>query len=332
MVEIRVNELAFRVAEKILKDPERFGVVVKKLQNGATAVDCGVNAKGGFEIGRLVTEICLGGLGNAQLTHMSFEDFALPAVRVSTGWPAVATLCIQAGYPLLPDEKTRIVCSGPARALARKPKDLFDFLNFHDESKVGVIVLQMDELPSLETAEAIAAQCEIDPSCLYMFVTPSRSIAGATQIAGRAMEDVAFTMREVLKYDVRKIGQMIGLAPIVPICEGADTKVFPDDFLAYGGTVYLTVRSVEEDSDKLAKELVFEATSIYGRTFAELLKEAHFDFRRIPGYPGIFRPAQVLVNDLKTGKIHKAGSTNPYMIRKCLGLAEPKHSSINRIL
>jgi methenyltetrahydromethanopterin cyclohydrolase len=331
MVEIKVNELAFRVAEKILKDPERLGVVVKKLQNGATVIDCGVDAKGGFEVGRLVTEICLGGLGNAQLTHVNFEDLALPAVRVSTDWPAVATLCIQAGYPLLPDEKPRIICSGPARALARKPNDLFDFLDFHDKSKVGVIVLQMDELPSAETAEAIAAQCKIEPSCLYMFVTPSRSIAGATQIAGRAIEDVAFTMREVLRYDVRKIRQMIGLAPIVPVCEAADTKVFPDDFLSYGGTVYLTVESGDEDLDKLTKELVFEATSIYGRTFAELLKETHFDFKRIPGYPGIFRPAQVLVNDLKSGKIHRAGNTNPYMIRKCLGLAEPQHSSINRI-
>lgn len=323
MVEIRVNELAFRIVERILNSPDRFGVVVKKLKNSATAIDCGVNAKGGFEVGKLVTEICLGGLGNAQLTQMSFEDLSLPAVRVETDLPAVATLCTQAGYPLLPDEKTRIICSGPARALARKPENLFDFLDFHDKSKIGVIVLQMDELPSVEIAEAIAVQCKIDSSCLYMLVTPSRSIAGVTQIAGRAIEDVAFTMQEILKYDVRKIRQMIGSAPIVPVCESADMKVFPDDFLCYGGTVYLTLKSDEEDLDRLVNELVFEATSIYGRTFAELLKEAHSDFRRIPGYPGIFRPAQVLVNNLKTGKVHKAGDANPFMIRKCLGLAEP---------
>lgn len=331
MVEIRVNELGFRIVEKILNNPEKFGVAAKKLRNGATVIDCGVHANGGFEVGRLVTEICLGGLGNAHLTHMTFEDLTLPALRVATDWPAVSTLGIQAGYPQLAEEKTRVICSGPARALARKPENLFDFLDFHDESKIGVIVLQMDELPSIETSETIAAQCKIDPSCLHMLVTPSGSIAGVTQIAGRAVEDVTFTMREVLKYDVMKVRQMIGLAPIAPVCESAEMKVFPDDFLCYGGSVYLTVE-FDEDPDRLAKELVFESTSINGRTFAELLKEAHFDFRKIPGYPNIFRPAQVIVNDLKTGKIHKAGNPNPYMIKKCLGLAEKKDSPMNRIL
>lgn len=321
MTEIRANELAFRIAERILNNPERFGVAVKKLQNGAIVIDCGVHANGGFEVGRLVTEICLGGLGNAYLTHTSFEDLTLPAIRVTTDWPAISTLGIQAGYPLLTGKKTRVICSGPARALARKPKDLFDFLDFHDESKIGVIVLQMDELPSTEMSEAISKQCKIDPSWLYMLVTPPRSVAGVTQIAGRAAEDVTFTMREILKYDVREVRQMIGLAPIVPACESAETKVFPDDFLCYGGTVYLTVES-DQDSARLAKELVFEATPIHGKTFAKLLREAHSDFRRIPGYPNIFRPAQVIVNDLKTGKVHKAGNTNPYMIKKCLALAE----------
>jgi len=331
MTEIRANELAFRIVERILTNPERFGVAVTKLQNGAIAIDCGVHANGGFEVGRLVTEICLGGLGNACLTHTSFDDLTLPAIMVTTDWPAISTLGIQAGYPLLADEKTKVICSGPARALARKPKDLFNFLDFHDDSEIGVIVLQMDELPSTEISQAISKQCKIDPSCLYMLVTPPRSVAGATQIAGRAAEDVTFTMREILRYDVREVRQMIGLAPIVPTCESAETKVFPDDFLCYGGTVYMTVES-DQDLTRLARELVFEATPIHGKTFVELLKEAHADFRKIPGYPNIFRPAQVIVNDMKTGKIHKAGNTNPNMIKKCLAMAEAQDSQTHRIL
>ena len=320
MLQIKVNEMSLKIVDRILECPEKFGVQVKKLSDGATILDCGVHARGGFEVGRLVIEICLGGLGKASLTLMHLGDLTLPAVMVMTDSPAISTLGIQAGYPMLEEKETRLIGSGPARVLAQKPKELFDLLHFNDNSKIGVTVLQMDELPSIQISESIAAQCNIDPKSLFMLITPLRSIAGVTQIAGRAIEDAAFTMWEILHYDVRKVRQMVGTAPIAPVCTSGEMKTFPDDFLCYGGTVYMTVEPDAEDLYKLAKELVFESTQIYGKTFSELLKDAGFNFKKIPGYPGIFRPAHIMINDLKTGKIHEAGNVNPSMIKKCLGL------------
>jgi methenyltetrahydromethanopterin cyclohydrolase len=222
---------------------------------------------------------------------------------------------------LFEQKETTSIASGPARVLAQQPKKLFDMLDINDDSRVGVIVLQMDELPSVELSKRIAAKCNIDPAFLFMLITPLRSIAGATQIAGRAIEDVTFTMWEILHYDVRKVRQIIGTAPIAPVCASGKMKIFPDDFLCYGGTVYMTIEPENEDLDRLAKELVFESTPICGKTFSELLKHAKGDFRKIPGYPGIFRPARVMINDLKTGKVCEAGKVNPSVIRKCLRLS-----------
>jgi len=324
---INVNEISLKIVDRLLECPEEFGVAVTKLNNGGMILDCGVNAPGGYEVGRLVIEVCLGGLGKATLTMMQFEDVTLPAVTVTTDSPAIATLGIQAGYPMFAKKELGATCSGPARVLARKPKELFDVLNVHDDSKVGVIVLQMDELPSTKMCEDIAAACHVDPKSLFMLITPLRSMTGVTQIAGRAIEDVTFTMWEILHYDVRKIEQMIGTAPIAPVCKSGEMKTFPDDFLCYGGTVYMTIESDGEDLGKLATKLVFESTQIYGKTFSQSLKRAEYDFKAIPGYPGIFRPARIVINDLKMGRIHQAGEIDPSMIRKCLGLSSLKRPS-----
>lgn len=314
---LRVNEISLELAKKILDCPEIFGAQVIRLQNGATVVDAGVNVRGGFEAGRLITEICLGGLGKAYLTTMGVGDTFFPAVTVETNWPAFSTLCMQAGYPLFENEKTRLISSGPARVLAQKPKRLFDYLNFEDDSAVAVIILQMNELPRMETADAIASVCHVKPENLFMFVTPSGSLAGVTQIAGRAIEDVMFTLWEVLHYDVKKVRHIMGVAPIAPIYKSRElTKALPDDFLAYGGQVYVWLEPDGDEAKRLAEDLVFESTLMCGKTFSELLKKANFDFKKLPGYPDVFRPAQVIINDIKTGEMHRAGTLNLQMLKE----------------
>jgi methenyltetrahydromethanopterin cyclohydrolase len=179
----------------------------------------------------------------------------------------------------------------------------------------------MDSLPSERIAELISAECHVEPKNFFMLVTPGKSLAGATQIAARAIEDVTFTMWEALHYDVRKVKHALSVAPIVPVCTSTvTTKALPDDFLGYGGRVFIAVEAEDEDLQKLAEDLVFESTPIYGKTFNEILKEADFDFKKVPGYPGIFRPAQIIINDMKTGEVYKAGKVNSEMIKKCLGL------------
>lgn len=322
-----VNELSLDVVNQILRGPEEIGVKVVKLQNGTTIIDAGVNSNGGFEAGRLVTEICLGGLGTASLTMMNIEGLVLPAITVETNWPAISTLCIQAGYPLAEGKTMNFIGSGPARVLTKRPREIFDFLSFEDKSEAAVIVLQMDSLPCEEAAEEVASECSVNPGNLFMVVTPSGSLAGATQIAGRAIEDVMFTLWEVLHYDVRRVRQIVGVAPIAPVCKTPENRFSPDDFLAYGGQVCLWLDSQRGDVQGLAQNLIFESTPMYGRTFYESLRDVGFVFNKLPGYPGIFRPAQVTINSLKTGELFQAGELSPQMLRKCLTLSKRGYQS-----
>ena len=66
-------------------------------------------------------------------------------------------------------------------------------------------------------------------------------------------------------------------------------------------------------------EMLENPTPSDATTFLDfLLKHAKGDFRKISGYPGIFRPARVMINDLKTGKVCEAGKLNLSVIEKCL--------------
>jgi methenyltetrahydromethanopterin cyclohydrolase len=323
LAELSVNRLSLDIVRRILNSPGTVGAEIVKLRNGVTIVDLGVHAHGGFEAGRLDTEICLGGLGSAQLTMMTFGDLTLPAITVTTDWPAVSMLGCQAGYPLL-ESTGGILLSGPARALAMKPRELYETIGYRDRSDAAVINMEGDSLPSEHEARMIADECKVEPSNLYILVTPGESIAGVTQIAGRAIEDVAFTMYEILHYDVKKVRHAFGIAPIAPVCnDGLSPKALPDDLISYGGKVFLTLEpDPEEDMQELAEKLVFESTPIYGKTFHDLMKQADCDMKKIPGFPDLFRPAEVVINDTRNGRLYKAGKADTEMIRTCLRMAD----------
>jgi methenyltetrahydromethanopterin cyclohydrolase len=324
LVGLSVNRLSLDIVRRIINSPESVGAEVLKLRNGATIIDLGVHAPGGFEAGRLDTEVCLGGLGKAQLTMATFEDLTLPAIAVTTDYPAVSTLGCQVGYPLL--DSAPGILSGPARALAIKPRELYESIGYRDRSNTAVINLEGDSLPSEHMAKLIATECKVEPSSLYILVTPGESTAGATQVAGRVVEDVTFTMYEIMHYDVKKVKNAFGIAPIAPVCMGETPpqarelpKALPDDLISYGGKAYITLEpDPEENVQDLAERLAFESTPIYGETFHELLKQAEGDMSRIPGFPDLFRPAEIVINDVRTGRVHRAGRASSDMIRKCL--------------
>ena len=322
LTELSVNGISLEIVRRILSSPETVGAEIVKLRNGATVIDLGVHARGGFEAGRLDTEICLGGLGSAQFTMMTFGDLTLPAITVATDWPAISLLGCQVGYPML--ESMVGVLSGPARALAMKPRELYEAIGYGDRSDAAVVNLEGDSLPSEHEAGLIADECKVEPSNLYILVTPGESIAGATQIAGRVIEDVAFTMYEILHYDVRKVRHAFGIAPIAPVCDdGFSPKALPDDLISYGGKVFLTLEpGPEEDTQELAEKLVFESTPIYGKTFHDLMKQADCDMKKIPGFPDLFRPAEVVINDMRSGRLYKAGKADAKMVRTCLRMAD----------
>jgi len=84
-----VNRAAWSLAKKLRDQAEEFGVVVKETKSGATLIDAGIEAKGGLLAGRIVTEICLGGYGEAKIFCKQYDDLELPSIFVYTDHPAV---------------------------------------------------------------------------------------------------------------------------------------------------------------------------------------------------------------------------------------------------
>ncbi len=54
---LSVNQMAWKKAQKFIETPESYGVTVSKSSTGATIVDAGVKASGGFQAGKLLTEL-----------------------------------------------------------------------------------------------------------------------------------------------------------------------------------------------------------------------------------------------------------------------------------
>jgi methenyltetrahydromethanopterin cyclohydrolase len=57
----------------------------------------------------------------------------------------------------------------------------------------------------------------------------------------------------------------------------------------------------------------------YGKPFKEILKEANDDFYRVD--PNLFAPAVLVINNLETGTVFRAGETNTRILKRSIGLA-----------
>jgi len=315
---LSVNQLAFKLAQKFLDNPELYGVAVSKSTVGAVIVDVGVKAPGGFEAGKILTELCLGAVGTVDFGFKSYGELVFPSVTVTTSFPAVACLGSQfAGWRIKEGDNIAIG-SGPARAIALKPKETYDEIGYTDKCDKAVIVLESNQLPTDVLIEKVLKACNVAPENLIVAVAPTASVAGLTQVAGRVVE-VGIHKLHTLGLDPKVIRYATGYAPIPPV--GPDFEVAmarTNDVILYGGSVYLTV---DYDDEVKLQKLVNDAPSInskdYGKPFLQIFLDADKDFYKIDG--GLFAPAMLMINNAKTGRTFKAGKINPQVLAQALG-------------
>ena len=92
---LSVNDRALAISRQLADAAEAYGVAVSDYENGVTVIDCGIEASGSLEAGRLFSEICLGGLGSVQLRELHLDGLVLPGVEVSVSHPVVACMASQ---------------------------------------------------------------------------------------------------------------------------------------------------------------------------------------------------------------------------------------------
>ena len=310
---LSVNRLAFRLVEELLDEPDYYGVTVERLPSGATVIDTGLFAPGGYEAGLMTTRVAMGGAGTASLGYADFGGLKLPTVVVSTDHPAVALFGAQLAGWRIKTEGYTADGSGPARALALKPKRVFGKIEYQDEADVAVLLLETDRKPPDEAAVLVAESCGVAPENVYLLLTSTTSMAGMVQISGRVVETGLFRL-DVLELDLKKVAYGVGYAPIMPVhTDWGMAMGRAEDALTYGG---VTGYIVDEDDETL-RDLAGRAPSInckdYGKTSYEIYKAVDFDFTQID--PALFAPAVVSLTSAKTGATFTGGEINAEIIK-----------------
>jgi methenyltetrahydromethanopterin cyclohydrolase len=317
--ELSVNGLAWKLLEKLLEKPDYYGIIAEKTSSRTTIVDAGIRAKGGFQAGKIITKICMGGCGKVEITHRKHGELELPSIFVYTDHPVIATLGSQyAGWQIKEDDYFAIG-SGPARALALKPKEIYDKIGYRDVFDKAVVVLETDKYPSAKLLERFTKECNVSPENLAVILAPTTSIAGATQVSGRIVETGIHKLNK-LGLDPKVILHAWGCAPIPPIHpKFTHAMARTNDAILYGGTAYYVVEcDDEEELKKTVSEAPSKASKAYGKPFIEIFKEANYNFYKID--PNLFAPAVLIVNNIKTGRVFKAGETSAKTLIESFGL------------
>ncbi len=330
MHHIKINELTKQIIDKIIEKKEFYKAEVNKLSNGAIILDM---SKASWLGGKLVGEICMGGLGTVEFSSYNLDGHYIPSVNVYTSEPIIACMASQlAGWNVkLKKEiekdgqiKKKVVFqslgSGPARAKSKVEK-IFEEFDYTDDSKCAIIVFETPKLPNEEVMDIVAKKCGVDTNDTYAVCAPTSCLTGSIQVAARIVETGIHKLHEI-KFPLNAINDCFGTATIAPIAKddiGAMGRT--NDSISAAGLTYYTINVEKEREDsifELLKKAPAGTSSSYGKPFLETFKEVNYNFYDID--PGLFAPAIYTVTNIKTGKSLTTGKVNHELLKQSYGL------------
>jgi methenyltetrahydromethanopterin cyclohydrolase len=313
MHNLRMNDRAWALADACVERADELRIAVHRLDSGARVIDAGVRTAGGLGAGRLLAQLCMGGLGHAELTTLTIEGESWPAVHVWTDHPADACMASQyAGWAINPDGFFAMG-SGPLRARARVERELFAKLGYAEDGPRGVLVLEGRTLPTDEVVRWIAGKAGVEPRGLTIAVAPTASLAGGMQIVARSIETGLHKM-DTLGFDVRTVISATGVAPLPPVAK-SDMRAIgrTNDSVLYGAQARYTIQASDEELASLAERLPSSSSADYGTPFYDVFKRYDGDFYKID--PLLFSPAEVWLTSVVTGRTFHGGRLNPAVLR-----------------
>jgi len=328
---MKINDLSLKLVNKLIENKDTYGVNVIKLKSGATVLDC---TNGSWIAGKLVSEICMGGLGSVEFSAYNLDEHYLPAVNVYTSEPIISCMASQlAGWSVKLKKdvekdgeiKSKVVFqalgSGPARAKAKGEK-IFEELNFNDDSDCAVLVFETRKIPDEEVVAIISNKCKVDSKKTYAIAAPTACLVGSIQVSARIIETGIHKLHE-LHFPLNVIKNGFGTSPIAPIAKDDIVAMgTTNDSIIAAGRTYYNVNVEKEKEDKLfelLKKAPANSSSSYGKPFNDIFKEVNFDFYKID--PALFAPASITVNNVQTGKTITVGKINHQLLKKSYGLA-----------
>lgn len=310
---LSVNQRAQKIAEEMVARQEELRIRVRRLENGARVIDAGVEVTGSVEAGIAFSEICMGGLGRVEV-----RMGRLPEVFVRTDHPLIACMASQYAGWAVKVEKYFAMGSGPARALSRGVEKLFGELGYQDRSEVAVLALETRKLPDEKVAEFVAGKCGVKPENLTLLVAPTASLVGSIQISARVVETGVHKLHEV-GFPLQKLVSGLGRAPVAPVARNdLEAMGKTNDCVLYGGRTVYFVEAEDQEVERVIAEVPSSSSRDYGSPFLELFERYQRDFFKID--PKLFSPAEITVNNLRTGRTFHAGGINEEVLERSLGL------------
>lgn len=313
-----VNALTAPLVASLLDNARALRVGVEKHASGATIIDAGIKFPGGLEAGRLITEICMGGLGRVTLqANPAFAHWPWQ-LSVHSCNPILSCLGSQYAGWSLAHEKFFSLGSGPGRAMAGR-EELYKELGYSDKANSAVLVLESDKVPPQEVIDKVARDTGLTADKLTFILTPTRSLAGSVQIVGRVLE-VAMHKIHTLHFPLEHVVDGMASAPVPPPSPDFLTGMGrTNDAILFGGHAHIFVTGSDEAAADLAKNLPSSSSRDYGRPFAEVFKSVNMDFYKID--PMLFSPAAVTVTAVESGKSFHAGKLDAALLDLSFGFA-----------
>lgn len=308
-----LNRRALRLVETLVAEAELRRVEVRPIERGGRLVDCGIDAHGGIHAGIELARICMADLGVVSIVPGTVGGRACPHVQVVTDHPVAACLASQyAGWQLV-EGKFFAMGSGPMRqAYGHEP--IFAQIGYKEESESVVGVLEARKRPPSAVVSRIAAACGVPPASVTLLVAPTASVAGGIQVVARSVE-TALHKLHALDFDLSRIVAGHGVAPIPPVAKDDLAAIGrTNDAILYGGKVILWVEGDDESLLDVGPRVPSSASRDHGEPFAAIFARYNHDFYAVD--PHLFSPAEVVLHNVQTGRVHAFGATDDAVLAR----------------
>jgi methenyltetrahydromethanopterin cyclohydrolase len=306
-----LNESAMALADVLAAHAEPWRCAVSTV-GGARVIDCGGAVAGGLQAGLMMSRVCTAGL--AEVSLLSGPDG--PEVQLVSDDPVRACLASQYAGWQIKAEKFFAMGSGPMRAAAAR-EAIFEHIPGKEQPPCAVGVLESRNHPTEEVVGYLVNHLPATVEKLTLLVAPASSMAGTVQVVARSLETALHKLHE-LKFDLRQVVSGYGVAPLPPVAPDEGRAIgWTNDAILYGGRVVLWVRADDEVLNLVGPKVPSSASPDHGAPFADIFSRYNGDFYKID--PMLFSPATVEFRNLKTGKVHRFGRTEPDLLRRSFG-------------
>ena len=130
----------------------------------------------------------------------------------------------------------------------------------------------------------------------------------------RSVETALHKLAE-LKFDLTRIVSAHGTAPLPPVAANDLAAIGrTNDAILYGGRVVLCVTGDDDSLASIGPAGPSSSSRDYGEPFAAIFARYNNDFYAVD--PHLFSPAEVVFQNIETGRVHAFGRINPDVLAR----------------